>query len=115
MLVRWDLTVFSLISSRRAISLFGIPSSSRENTSRSRGETPSSGSGALFASSNDRAARGSSGEPPCRRRADAAHDLVGGRVLQQVADRAGVERARDPPAIGERGEHEHGRRRERRR
>ena len=55
--VRWDLTVFSLISSRRAISLFGRPSTSRSSTSRSRADSPASGSGSERALRTVRAAR----------------------------------------------------------
>ena len=46
-----------------------------------------------------------------RGRADAADDLLRVGVLEQVAERAGVERAEDPVAVGERGEHDHPRRR----
>jgi hypothetical protein len=37
--------------------------------------------------------------------ADAADDLVGVGVLEQVAERAGVECAENPVAVGERGQH----------
>ena len=44
-------------------------------------------------------------------RADALRDLVRGGVLEQVADRAGVHRAEDAGAVGERGQHQHAGRR----
>ena len=112
-LVRCVFTVFSLIPSRRAISLFGIPSSSSPSTSRSRGESPSSGSGAACASSSRRAARGraaslraTAARMPCT---TSSADASLSRYPTAPASRA----RRDPAAVGERGQHEHGGRRAR--
>ena len=106
--VRCDFTVFSLISSRRAISLFGSPStSSAEHLALARREQLGSGSGSARASRTVRAARGSSGDSPraAARMPSATSSAVD--VLEQIAARARLERAQDPRAVGERREHEH--------
>ena len=106
--MRWVLTVFSLIASSRAISLFGRPRATSASTSRSRSERSSSG---------EPAARSLEQRPACarieRRLASrgGAHrlsELRGLGVLEQVADRARVERAKDLLAVGERGEDDDG-------
>ena len=64
MLVRCVFTVFSLISSLRAMSLFGSPSTSSTRTSDSRADSSSAGSGSDCAVRMVRAARGSTGDSP---------------------------------------------------
>ena len=107
MFVRCVFTVFSLMPSRCAISLFGSPSSSSANTSRSRGEIPSSGSGASLASSRSRAAWGSSGAPPSAAARMPRTTSSAEAVLEEIAGGAGAQRRRDPAHVGERREDEH--------
>ena len=63
-LVRWDLTVFSLIPSRRAISLFGAPSATSASTSRSRFVSSSPGRRSARTARRAEAAFGESGDSP---------------------------------------------------
>ena len=102
--VRCALTVFSLMPSRAAICLFGSPSATRAPGPRARAADSSGGRAALGArAGSTRAARpsGASGDSPSRGGADAAQQLVGLGVLEQVADGAGVERVEDALAVGE--------------
>ena len=71
-----DFTVFSLISSRRAMSLFGRPSTSSSSTSRSRAESAGERVGLGARVRTVRAARGSSGGLAAGGGADALGDLV---------------------------------------
>ena len=64
MLVRWPLTVFSLMPSRLAICLLADPSATRTRTSRSRLDNRSSGELAVRSASNSAAAFGSRGASP---------------------------------------------------
>ena len=107
--VRCDLTVFSLISSRRAISLLGRPSTQQRRAPHARAaDSAASGSGSVRASSTVRAARGSRGDSPRAAARMPSATSSEDDVLEQVA--AGA-RPRARPGSGGRsendGQHEH--------
>ena len=96
------------------MTLFGVPWASSARTSRSRSVSCSA-----LRAGGARARDQLLGRLRRQRRlaagggADARAQLVGLGVLEQVADRAGVERGQDAVAVGERRQHDHVRRRAR--
>ena len=101
------MTVRSVMPSRRAICLLARPSRTSASTSRSRGVR------SRHVGRRPAGAEQLAGRPRVDRRlaaghgADAVEDVVGLGVLEQVADRAGVERAHDPLGVGVRRQHQH--------
>jgi hypothetical protein len=98
-LVMCALTVFSVMPRLRAICLFGSPPATSRRTSRSRAVSVEPASGVARVGGarieGGLAARGG---------ADAAQELFGFGVFEQVAARTGVERAEHLLAIGEPGD-----------
>ena len=104
-LVRCALTVFSLIESRRAMSLLLSPSaSSSEHLALPVGEAVLPGGRAC--AEEGAGGLGIERDVTGGRRTDCAGELLRLGVLEEVAGRAGVERTKDPLAVGERREHD---------
>ena len=102
MWLRWLLTVFGLIPSRKAICLLATPAPRRARTSRSRSLMRlGRPAGAALLDERRGDARGER-RRALRRGLDPREQLLGLGVLEQVAGRARVERVGDPPPVGER-------------
>ena len=104
--VRLDRLLADLQPARDQLVRQALDAAGRAPRARAR-TAPPSGSGSARAVSTVRAARGSSGDSPraAARMPSATSSAVD--VLEQVAARAGLERAQDPRAVGERRQHEH--------
>ena len=108
--VRWALTVRSLIPSRRAICLLARPwRTSAEHLGLARGELDTGGAAGVRLRA---CLQQLAGRPGVQRRlaagggADAVEQVLRLGVLEQVADRAGVQGGHDPLPVGERREHD---------
>ena len=106
-LVRCAFTVFSLISSRRAICLLGRPSATSASTSRSRDVRASSRIGGALCRQHRACGARVERRLAASGRVDRVQQLPGLGVLQQVADRARIQGLGDPLAVHERRQHDH--------